>query len=380
MVDRLAVAALAVSLSASPLCAQQGSFLVRLGDDTLAVENYQIKARQLEVYQLFRSPRTVLRHYVVELGRNGAVTRAMAAVYRPYALDHAIQQVTVTYRGDSATWTTRRGDSTVTRTVAVPAGAVPLIVPPYALLNLVTMRARRAGRDSVSVMAQVSAAPAFAVPVIRLGSDSMLVDLPFGPVRARVDREGHYLGSEAPDATEHHLVTAVRRVDIRKLALAFARRDSAGQALGELSPRDTARATVAGADLMVDYGRPLKRGREIFGGIVPWGRVWRTGANAATQLHTGRDLVIGGAAVPAGTYTLWTIPDATGWKLIINRETGQWGTAYHPAQDLVRVDMQTGTLTVPVEQFTISIVPEVNGGQLQMEWDRTVASVRFSVR
>ncbi len=374
------LAAMAAALSAGSLAAQSGSLVVRLGTDTLAVESYTRRARLLEVYQAYRSPRTTLRHYVVELGRNGAVTRAEVAVYRPDALDRAVQQVTVTYRGDSATWVIRRGDSTVTRTVAAPAGTVPLFVPPYALLGLVTERARRAGGDSVAVMAQASAAPAFAVPVTRLGDDSMVVDLPFGPVRARVGRDGRFLGSVAPEATEHHLVTAAGRVDVRKLAVAFARRDSAGRPLGVLSPRDTVRAAVGGASVTVDYGRPLKRGREIFGGIVPWGKVWRTGANAATQLATDRDLVIGGVAVPAGTYTLWTIPDRTGWKLVINRQTGQWGTEYHPEQDLARVDMETGSAPTPVEQFTISVASEAPGGRLQLAWDRTVASVRFTVR
>lgn len=381
MSTRFAIATLAILLSAPPLAAQNsGAFLVRLGDDTVAVESYRWTRHQLEMYQVSRAPRTVLRHYVVELGRNGAVTRAEVATYRPTALDHPMQQVTVTFRGDTATWVSRRGDSTTTRAVPAPAGTVPLFVPPYAALSLVTERARRAGRDSVSVLAQPGAGPPFPVAVTRVGDDSMVVELPFGPVRARVDRNGRFLGSVAPEATAHHVVGPAAGVNVRKLALAFAARDSAGRGLGVLSPRDTVRAAIGGANLMVDYGRPMKRGREIFGGIVPWGKVWRTGANAATQLRTDRDLVIGGVAVPAGTYTLWTIPDREGWKLVVNRQTGQWGTEYHADQDLARIDMQASETSSAVERFTIAIVPEGPGGQLQLTWDRTVAAVRFSVR
>lgn len=368
-------------LAAGPLASQNsGAFLVRLGNDTISVESFVRKPRQLEIYQVSRAPRTVLRHYVVELERDGAVARAEVATYRPSALDHAIQQVTVTYRGDSAKWVTRRGDSTITRTVAAPAGTVPLFVPPYAALSLVTEKARRARQDSVSILAQPGAGPPFPVAVMRVGNDSMVVELPFGPVRVRVDRSGRFLGSVAPEATAHHIVSPMGRVNVRALAVAFAARDSAGQGMGVLSPRDTVRATVAGANVLVDYSRPMKRGREIFGGIVPWGKVWRTGANAATQLRTDRDLVIGDVTVPAGTYTLWTIPDQAGWKLIINKQTGQWGTEYHPEQDLARVDMQAGAAASPVERFTISIIPEGAGGQLQLTWDLAVASVRFSVR
>jgi hypothetical protein len=124
----------------------------------------------------------------------------------------------------------------------------------------------------------------------------------------------------------------------------------------------------------------LKRGREIFGQVVPWNQVWRAGANAATHFHVPVDLEIGGAAVPAGTYTLWALPSPTGWKLIINRQIGQWGTDYHADRDLVRVDMRVETLPQPVEQFTIAIEPDGAGAMLRMAWDRTRVSVPIARR
>ncbi|HST61893.1 MAG TPA: DUF2911 domain-containing protein, partial [Longimicrobium sp.] len=123
-----------------------------------------------------------------------------------------------------------------------------------------------------------------------------------------------------------------------------------------LSPRDTTRfATDDGRRIYVDYGRPFMRGRRIMGGLVPYGRVWRTGANAATTFVTEADLTIGNARVPRGTYTLYSLPTATGWTLIVNRQTGQWGTQYDPSRDLVRIPMQVSTLRSPVEQFTIAL-------------------------
>jgi hypothetical protein len=146
--------------------------------------------------------------------------------------------------------------------------------------------------------------------------------------------------------------------------------------LGPLSVRDTARATVGGADVWVDYSRPMKRGREIFGNVVPWNTPWRTGANAATQFNTAVDLVIGGATVPAGRYTLWTLPTPTGWLLIINKQTGQWGTEYHAEQDLVRVDAKVETLPAPVEQFVIAFAPTAAAPTtITFTWDRTKVSV-----
>jgi hypothetical protein len=147
-----------------------------------------------------------------------------------------------------------------------------------------------------------------------------------------------------------------------------------------LSPRDTAHLQAAGQHVYIDYGRPSARGRKIMGELVPFGRVWRTGANAATTLVTDVDLQIGEARVPRGTYTLYTIPSQGGWTLIVNRQTGQWGTQYEATRDLVRIPMHVSTLPQAVEQFTIELEPGRNGqSTLAMEWERTRAYVPFRV-
>ena len=147
-----------------------------------------------------------------------------------------------------------------------------------------------------------------------------------------------------------------------------------------LSPRDTTAQTIGSAHLVVDYGRPSKRRREIFGGLVPFGAVWRTGANEATHFRTDRDLVIGTIRVPRGTYTLWTIPGRDSWTLIINRQTGQWGTDYDKSRDLGRTPMKVAAVRQPVEQFTIAITPARSGSAvLTMTWDTTQASIPIQV-
>jgi hypothetical protein len=147
------------------------------------------------------------------------------------------------------------------------------------------------------------------------------------------------------------------------------------------SPRDTAEIVYAERRIMVDYGRPYMRGRTIMGGLVPYGEVWRTGANQATHLVTQHDLRIGGASVPAGTYTLYTLPGENAWQLIVSRQTGQWGTVYQQAQDLARIPMQVGRTPAPVEQFTIALNadPGANRANLVMEWENTRASVPIEI-
>jgi hypothetical protein len=145
------------------------------------------------------------------------------------------------------------------------------------------------------------------------------------------------------------------------------------------SPRDTADMTYAGERILVDYGRPSMRGRTIMGGLVPYGQVWRTGANAATTLVTPRDLRIGETTVPAGTYTLYTLPGESTWQLIINKQTGQWGTEYDQAQDLARIPMTVERTPAPVEQFTISLTPGSPTASLVMEWENTRAYVPVQI-
>ena len=143
------------------------------------------------------------------------------------------------------------------------------------------------------------------------------------------------------------------------------------------SPPGTAEFTFAdGKKVTINYSRPSAKGRKIVGGLVPYDQVWRTGANEATSLKSDADLVIGGTTVPAGSYTLYSLPSQSAWKLIINKQTGQWGTQYDQSQDLARVDMNVTQLSQPVEQFTISF--EKSGGdvaKLNLEWEKTRASV-----
>ncbi|HVS12282.1 MAG TPA: DUF2911 domain-containing protein [Thermoanaerobaculia bacterium] len=134
-----------------------------------------------------------------------------------------------------------------------------------------------------------------------------------------------------------------------------------GQPSFRLSPTGTAEVILGDVHVAIAYSRPYARGRTIFGELVPWGEVWRTGANEATSLVTDGDLLIGDAAVPAGEYTLYTIPEPTGWTLIVSRETGQWGTVYNPERDRARIPMRSEALPELVEQLTLRFeTPEVS--------------------
>lgn len=145
------------------------------------------------------------------------------------------------------------------------------------------------------------------------------------------------------------------------------------------SPHADATATLAGKQLTVSYGRPFMKGRAIFGGLVPWGQVWRTGADEATTFTTEADVVVGGLKVPRGEYSLFTIPAEKQWTLVLNKTAKQWGAfKYDAAQDLGRVPMTVTTATRPVEQFTIEMVPAGKQLTLRLSWDKTVATVTIA--
>jgi hypothetical protein len=146
------------------------------------------------------------------------------------------------------------------------------------------------------------------------------------------------------------------------------------------SPPAKAVCSLAGGkSITVDYSSPRRKGRKIFGELVPFGEIWRAGANEATTFVTDTELTVGGTAVAAGSYTIFTIPGEGKWTLVINKKTGEWGTAYPgPDNDLARVDMKVSKLPAAVENFTIAFDASGAGCTLRMEWETTRASVNIS--
>jgi len=149
----------------------------------------------------------------------------------------------------------------------------------------------------------------------------------------------------------------------------------------QVSPPATATVAISGKKLTISYSAPSMRGRKIMGALVPYGRWWRTGADSATTFQTEADLDIGGLKVPKGAYTIYTLPGAKEWLLIINKQVGQFGTEYDQKQDLGRVKMTLAQTPAPVERFKIELLSTGgNKGLLKMAWERTDVSVPITVQ
>ncbi len=394
----LAAATLSTALPATRLTAQRvtkdaampaaagGAFVVRLGSDTLAVERFTRNANRVDGDIVNRSPMVVVTHYVADLDAAGRITRVEYSARRPDGspVPNAAKRVTLTFRGDSV-WSevTTAADTIAHGAAAVPAGTIPSITNSYAMYEIALMHLRTARRSDGAVTLWRPGAPAPSALRTAFTSPSAATMDYFGdPVMFTTDAAGRILAVDGSRTTNKVMVERLATADgaapdVASIARAFAARG----AMGTASPRDTVRATVGAAQLWIDYSRPSIRGRTVWGGtLVPYNAIWRTGANGATQLSTSRDLVIGGTPVPAGTYTLWTWPTASGYQLVVNRQTKQWGTEYAADQDLARIPLTATSLAQPVEQFTFAIDATETGGTIRMQWGDRQLAVPFTVR
>lgn len=384
-----------LSLVASFACTQEPegelasgrrAFIERLGSDTMSIEVYTRTPDGFRGDLIIRSPVTRVAHYEATLGADGMIER-MEVDWRTPAENPegpAPDGFTLTVEGDSATLERRGGRSPGTSRIAAPGDLIPVVGKTpvaFAVLEQAVRQAMAAEADSYPV-AFFSSSRGRVMPnaIVRYATDSVSMSFFGNPLVAAVDDEGRVLGRSGRRTTLKMEGEPVTDVDFEALAADFAARDARGEGMGVASPTETMEATLGGANVQVVYSRPAVRGRVIWGGLVPWNEVWRTGANAATEFSTDRDLEIGGVQVPAGTYTLYSVYTPESAQLIINQQTGQWGTEYHADRDLARVELSRQSIAAPVERFTIGFEPREGGGVIQLSWDRARYSVPLVVR
>lgn len=360
----------------------EAGFVTRLGDDTLAVESFRHTDSGMEAEVVLRTPVTSIGRYRLELDEDGSLVSYTAEIRSPDSGSEGAprRQETIMPRGDSLEVTVVENGESETYVVAAGPAALPFIDMVHWPFDLMLMRARAAETDSITQnLFTTRGGLDFAIR--DLGADSMTVTHPFrGTMMVDVDADGRLQRLDAANTTRKLLVERVDAVDIEGVASRFAQLEAEGRAFGPLSGRGEEQAQIDGASIRVDYGQPSKRGRVIWGELVPFGERWRTGANRATHFETDRALQVGDLSVPAGTYTLYTIPEEEGGTLIINRQTGQNGTSYDEEQDLGRVSMQRSELGETVEDFTISIEDTDSGGTINLLWDQSRFFVPFTVQ
>ena len=377
-----------VGVSQTP--AVSGAFVSTLGVDTVAVERYTRVGDKLEGDVLLRYPRVRVVHYVADVP-SGKLKGISVTTRRP-DLDPAAPPLFTmsTVIVDSvATVAVERGgrpDTTVSgrhtfKGIAVPS--FPGIPGSFAMYEQILAMNPLKAADTVRLSAIESASNARTISLYRAGRDTIAYTNSIAPGWVEyitVDGTGHLTSVDSRATTIKTTTKRQPSIDFDALIKSWAAAEVARGVAGSLSPADTVRAKIGTANVEVAYSRPSKRGRVIFGSVVPFNQVWRTGANAATQFTTPVDLMFGNTVIPAGKYTLWSLPTASGAKLIVNTQTGQWGTEYDPKKDLARLDMTVTTLSKPVDEFTFAIAPQGNAGVLKFSWDDREYSIPFRVK
>ena len=360
-------------------------FVATLGNDTTSVERITRTGNRVVGEAVGRSPLVVRRHWEATIAADGSVrrwtmdTRIANAPRGDSALHHEFDLKDGKLRlvrQSGAGSTDRTFTNTFARTVPWNAflyGTFELLFQAAGALPDST----RIGQYFFEGWSEGNVGYA---RVRRLAAGRVAINSTglAGTGVARLDAQRRMLSYSGEGTTYKQEVRRVTEVpDIDAVFQRFAADERAKGVSPVLSVRDTARATLGAATLLVDYSRPLARGRALLGGLIPYDQVWRTGANAATHLAITAPVRLGGTSLDSGTYTLWTLPGRDRVQLIINRQTGQWGTGYQSRHDITRVNMRVDSVA-PVERFTIRF--DTIGSRLVMEWGTFRWSVPVEVR
>lgn len=364
-----------IAFAPAALGAQTASTLTaRLGVDTISVERMTRNGNTLEAEVVTRSPRTTLQRHRAQFDGNGNLTMLTVRDLDPTT--GADRRTTTYMRHGDSLHVSVRGDQTSERMVAAPAGWLPFIDLVHWPFDVALQRMRR-GNQTAYAAPMLSGQRISDFPLALIGRDSATVTHPTrGTMRLTVLPDGAIRTLDAGATTRALIVSRSGESDVAALARDFAARDAAGRGVGELSGRGGGASNVLGATITLDFGVPMKRGREIWGTVVRYGQLWRTGANRATHFKTDRELRFGELVVPAGEYTLFSIIEANGGVLIINRQNGQ---TYDQARDLGRVPLRAMPLSREVEGFTIAVREQNGRGVLALQWDRTEMITEFTV-
>jgi hypothetical protein len=384
---RVLLAVLLLDACSAGQPSERYGFVARLGNDTVSLESVTRTGNTVTSDEVDRFPIVRQRHTEIRLAPNGGIEHLVMDITTPSEPSgQRLRHVEADVRGDTVHLSKR--DSTGVKSYAFANGGgitmahLPQMYSLYELYFAAALRHLAEKGKSAGDTAQLrqfyidrefDRFPLHGgiVRSIANGKAAIQHDWLAGTGEATLDSSRHLLHYSGAGTTYKVEVDRLATPpDVQPVFTRFAALEAKGGGAKQLSVRDTTRATIGAASFTVDYSRPLARGRQLLGNIIPYDEVWRTGANAATQFTTSAPITIAGLDVPAATYTLWTVPRKDGSaELIVNREKGQWGTSYDRSQNLGRVPLATGTSATPVEKFTISIVPtDDHHGTLALEW------------
>ncbi|WP_053333687.1 DUF2911 domain-containing protein [Gemmatimonas phototrophica] len=367
------------ALFAAPtLTAQPASFVYRLGTDTLAVEQYTRTASGVTGETVYRMPTSVMRfRYALAVNKSGRPENATLKVTDANGspIPGIARETRFTVTPDSVVRELVFADSTVRRAYAARQAMItflPLVHGP----SEVTAALRRAGVSTDSLPALGPNGNLGFTGFSTMAGDSLRLRGAAAAMVMRFDSNDRLQVVDGSLAANKVVAKrSTKTLDLDALARTF-------KPTGGLSGRDVARGAFArGGLVLVDYGRPSVRGRTVWGGsLVPYDSIWRAGANEATHLFTSRTITLGSLTLPAGSYTLYVQHTRTGAVLIVNRQTGQWGTEYSAAKDVGRVPVQFTAAAGHTEELTFTVrTIDATHGAIELSWGESKLSAPFAM-
>ncbi|MCG8373096.1 MAG: DUF2911 domain-containing protein, partial [Balneolales bacterium] len=347
----------------------------------LAVETFTKTENGISAKVVLRAPQTALTSYDLTLDENGGIETLTSYRYRNsdgFEGGGTFNQ-SITKEGDSLIVEYITNSGTERRfSVLNQEGTLPFIDMVHWPYELALINAEESGADT-TVQKLISGSRIADFIIADLGGDNRTIRHPSrGVMDVVVNSYGELAELDAGQTTRKLTVTRETGIDINTIGKRFMALDAQGRSFGSLSGAVEETFEFGGTTFTVSYGSPSKRGRDLFGGIVPYGERWRTGANRATHFSTSRDLRFGDIDMPAGEYTFFTIPEADGGTFIINTQTGQNGRSYDESRDLGRLPMTVSEIDSEVENFTITVTENSNGGSVNLIWGNTMYSIDFT--
>jgi hypothetical protein len=355
-----------------------GYLIYLLGNDTTMAGSYSLNGNDFDITVVAR-PSVSVTKLKGSLNAKGEIISADGYGYKP--VPGKDSQLLITYklylRNDSTIIEQKRGNDVSTQRFAgagLTANGIGVAFR-YVLPFWPYYTPKKVGDSLVS--AHLTLGTNKRLTVTRTAKDKLYAgSTVMGMVTLYLDKNGRLSSIDGIGSSWNVTGKVTGPIDLDQLANRYALEEQSGGGLKIINRLDSVATNVNGANIKIVYSRPQVRNRTIFGSVVPWNRWWRTGANSATRITIDKPLIFDGKELPAGSYSIVTIPAQNGWTLVFNNRPNVWGTEYDAAYDVLRVPMQMSAADF-TETMTISVEPSTDGGKLNVIWENVKASAQF---
>jgi hypothetical protein len=362
---------------------KKGCLIYTLGKDTTAIGNYELNGYDFSLTVADLTEAVTVSKLKGTFFPNGELQAVEGNMYKPVpGKDPQLLSAYKLYYDSNSTFIETRRNNTVSKRkypakimVANSLGGYTLVYMPALLVNFAP------GKNGDSVLSHhivFNSARDFVIRKTGDGNFSIGSSV-MGIFTLSLDKKDNLRSVDGIGTSWNIKGTVVPLLDMDSVIAANVSKDQVNPHIAITNRLDSVQRTIGGAAIKIRYSRPSVRGRVIFGEVVPYDRFWRTGADAATKLTLSQPIYFNGKELPAGEYSIFTLPSKNGWTIMFNKQPNIWGTEYKAANDVLRVPMSVEVLQERAELLTIELVQTDKGGRIEISWEKLKASVPFSM-